>query len=60
MKTYIFLDWVSPEFSGEHVENLFAHPSSFGERREGEVVRVHFPQTCIDKNREMSLMIFKN
>lgn len=36
---------MSPEFPGEHVDNLFPHPPTLGKGGEGEVVRVDLPQS---------------
>jgi hypothetical protein len=36
---------MSPELSGEDVEDSFPDPSTLREGREGEVVRVHFAET---------------
>lgn len=39
----ILLGWMGAKFTCEHIENLLADPSSFRERREGEIVWIHFP-----------------
>ena len=45
MDTYVFLDRVSSEFSGKHIENLLANPAALCEGGEGEVVGVDLAQT---------------
>lgn len=42
--TYVFLGGMSPKLPGEHVEDLLADPTAFGERGEGEVIRIDLPQ----------------
>ena len=42
--TYVFLSRMGPELSGKDVQDFLSHPTTLGERREGEVVRVNLPQ----------------
>lgn len=42
----VLLSWMGTELARKHIENLFAHPTTFGERGESEVVRVHFSEAC--------------
>ena len=41
-KTYVFFDGMSTKLAAENLQDLFAHPSAFGEGCEGEVVWVDF------------------
>lgn len=45
-KTYIFFGRMRSELSCKYIEDLLPNPSAFGERCEGEIVGVDFPQTC--------------
>ena len=45
-KTYVFLHWVSPELPSKDVKDFLPHPPAFGKSGEGEVVRVHFAESC--------------
>lgn len=41
----VLLGRMRPELTCEHVQDLLAHPPALRERREGEVVRIHFAQS---------------
>lgn len=43
--TYVFFDGMSSKLSGEDIEDLLSNPTTFGERRESEIVRVDFTKT---------------
>lgn len=43
--TLVLLGRMCSEFPGKHVQYPLSHPSALGERGEGEVVGVHFPQS---------------
>lgn len=38
----VLLRGMGAEFASEDVENLLANPAALRERREGEVIRIHF------------------
>ena len=52
-KTYVFLHWVSPELPSKDVKDFLPHPPAFGKSGEGEIVRVHFAESC--KKHKVSL-----
>lgn len=46
-ETYIFFDGMSTKLAGKDVQDLLSHPAALGERREGKVIRINLPQTCV-------------
>lgn len=53
----IFLGGVRSELPREHVQDLLADPAALGERGEGEVVRVDFPQPVLDVVRRLVVAV---